>query len=163
MRLGRPAVSADAPLRVVVAGGGVAALEATLALRALAQEPVSIELIAPDTDFVYRPLAVTEPFSVGETRRFPLEPLVQAAGAILRPGRVISVDPERRVVGIGGDGEVGYDVLLVARGAGGRDRGRSSHRPAEARGAAPARTPVRCRRVSADGRLLSRGLRAGRL
>src|SRR5215218_6768511 len=34
------------PLRVLVAGGGVAALEATLALRELAEDRVSVELIA---------------------------------------------------------------------------------------------------------------------
>jgi sulfide:quinone oxidoreductase len=110
-------MSPSGPLHVVVAGGGVAALEATLALRALAQEPISIELIAPDTEFVYRPLAVTEPFRVGETRRFPLEPLVEAAGATLRRGRVTSVDLDRRVVGIADEAQFGYDVLLVALGA----------------------------------------------
>jgi sulfide:quinone oxidoreductase len=109
-------VSSSEPLRVVVAGGGVAALEATLALRALAQEPISIDLIAPDEDFVYRPLAVTEPFSLGETRRFPLAQLVAAAGAALRKGRVVAVDVDRRCVGVE-DGEVDYDVLLVALGA----------------------------------------------
>ena len=54
--------------RVVIAGGGVAALEATLALRALAEEAVSIEVIAPERDFVYRPLSVAQPFRVAETR-----------------------------------------------------------------------------------------------
>jgi sulfide:quinone oxidoreductase len=104
-------------LQVVIAGGGVAALEATLALRALAAEPVEIELIAPETDFVYRPLAVTDPFRVGETRQFPLEPLVEAAGGSLRQGHVAGVDPDRRVV-ITDDGtERSYDALLIALGA----------------------------------------------
>jgi sulfide:quinone oxidoreductase len=109
-------MSGRPPLRVVVAGGGVAALEATLALNALAPDPISVELIAPEEDFVYRPLAVTEPFGVGETRRFPLAPLVAAAGAALRPGRVGSVDPDRRCVAVDEE-EVDYDVLLVALGA----------------------------------------------
>lgn len=109
------------PLRVVIAGGGVAALEATLALRALAQEPVSIELVAPDTEFVYRPLAVTEPFRVGETRRFPLDRLVQAAGGTLHQGRVISVDPARKVIATEEGDEHAYDVLLVALGARARE------------------------------------------
>ncbi len=107
----------NARLQVVIAGGGVAALEATLALRALAQEPVAIELIAPERDFVYRPLAVAEPFRVGEARRFPLAPLAEAAGGILRPGRVAAVDPERRVVVTEQDAEHVYDVLLVTLGA----------------------------------------------
>jgi sulfide:quinone oxidoreductase len=104
-------------LRVVIAGGGVAALEATLALRALAQDPVEVELIAPDDDFVYRPLAVTDPFQVGETRRFPLASLVEAAGGTLRRDRVVAVDPERRVVLTEGRTEHPYDALLVALGA----------------------------------------------
>ena len=104
-------------LQVVIAGGGVAALEATLALRALAREPLSIELIAPDSDFVYRPLAVTDPFRVGETRRFPLSPLVEAAGARLRRGRVAAVDPDRRVVTTEDGAERSYDALLLALGA----------------------------------------------
>ena len=104
-------------LRVVIAGGGVAALEATLALRALAREPLSIELVAPDSDFVYRPLAVTDPFRVGETRRFPLASLVEAAGASLRRGRVAAVDRDRRVVAIEDGARRPYDALLVALGA----------------------------------------------
>jgi sulfide:quinone oxidoreductase len=104
-------------LQVVIAGGGVAALEATLALRALARDPVSIELIAPDSEFVYRPLAVTEPFRVGETRRFPLAPLVEAAGASLRSSRAAAVDPDRRVIVTGEGAERRYDVLIVALGA----------------------------------------------
>jgi sulfide:quinone oxidoreductase len=108
-------------LRVVVAGGGVAALEATLALRALAREPVSVELIAPETEFVYRPLAVTEPFRVGETRRFPLESLVEAAGGTLQHGRVTAVDPDTRVVRTDDGTERPYDAFLVALGARSRD------------------------------------------
>ena len=84
-------------LRVVIAGGGVAALEATLALRALAEDRISIELIAPEPDFVYRPLSVGDPFQVAETRRFPLAPLVDSAGGVLRAGRVTAVDPGRAV------------------------------------------------------------------
>ncbi len=104
-------------LQVVIAGGGVAALEATLALRALAQERVSIELIAPEPDFVYRPLAVTDPFRVGETRRFPLAPLVEAAGGSLRRGRIAAVDPDRRLACTDEGEKRGYDALLVALGA----------------------------------------------
>jgi sulfide:quinone oxidoreductase len=103
--------------RVVIAGGGVAALEATLALRALAEERVSIELIAPERDFVYRPLAVAEPFRVGEARRFPLAPLVDAAGGHLLRGRVASVDLGARVIVTDEGEQRPYDALLVALGA----------------------------------------------
>ena len=64
----------DGRRHVVVAGAGVAGLETALALQALAPEHVSVELIAPEEEFVYRPLAVAEPFHVGEVRRFPPSP-----------------------------------------------------------------------------------------
>ena len=105
------------PLRVLVAGGGVAALEATLALRALAEDRVSVELIAPDADFVYRPLAVVAPFRLGEVRRYPLHRLIQSAGAELRTARVTSVDPDRRVLSTDDGAERAYDALIVALGA----------------------------------------------
>src|SRR5216110_3763812 len=103
--------------RVVVAGAGVAGLEAALALRALAGELVSVELVAPEEDFVYRPLAVAEPFGVGEVRRFPLRMLVEAAGASLRTGTVAAVDPELKLLSLDGDETVPYDALLLALGA----------------------------------------------
>jgi NADH dehydrogenase FAD-containing subunit len=52
---------ADA-LEVVIAGGGVAALETALALHELAGDRVKLTLLAPNADFVYRPMAVLEPF-----------------------------------------------------------------------------------------------------
>jgi sulfide:quinone oxidoreductase len=104
-------------VRVLIAGGGVAALEAALALRALAEDRVSVELVAPESEFVYRPLAVAEPFRVGEARRFPLRPLVEAAGARLRQGRVAAVDPDRYVIVTDAGEEIGYEVLLLALGA----------------------------------------------
>ena len=61
-----------APHRVVVAGGGVAGLEALLALHALAGDKVDLTLVSPTPDFVYRPLAVAEPFALGHQRRTPL-------------------------------------------------------------------------------------------
>jgi sulfide:quinone oxidoreductase len=105
------------PLRVLIAGGGVAGLEATLALRALAEERVSIELVAPEVDFTYRPLAVAEPFRVGEVRRFPLQALAHEAGAELRRGTLVSVDAARRVVTTGEGDDLSYDVLVLALGA----------------------------------------------
>jgi sulfide:quinone oxidoreductase len=103
--------------RVVVAGAGVAGLEAALALNAWAHELVSVELVAPDEDFVYKPLAVAEPFEVGEVRRFPLRTLVEAAGATLRTGSVVSVDPELKLVWLEDGETLPYDALLLALGA----------------------------------------------
>ncbi len=82
-------------LKVVVAGGGVAALEATLALRALAEERVWIDLLSPDPRFWYRPLAVVEPFGMGRLHGIELAELAEAAGAVFTLGALASVDPGR--------------------------------------------------------------------
>jgi sulfide:quinone oxidoreductase len=102
---------------VVVAGAGVAGLETALALRALAPEQASVELIAPEDEFVYRPLAVAEPFHVGEVRRFPLVRLVDAAGATLRRGALAAVDAEEKRGALTDGTTVDYDVLVLALGA----------------------------------------------
>src|SRR5215211_375968 len=69
------------PLQVLIAGGGVAALEATLALRELAEDRVDVEVLAPEDDFVYRAMSVAEPFGQGEARRFPLARLADRRAA----------------------------------------------------------------------------------
>ena len=106
----------DRRRHVVVAGAGVAGLETALALQALALQQVSVELIAPEDEFVYRPLAVAEPFHVGEVRRFPLARLVEAAGAELREGALHAVDPDEKRITLADGSTVGYDVLVLALG-----------------------------------------------
>jgi sulfide:quinone oxidoreductase len=105
------------PFRVLIAGAGVAALETALALRALAEGLVSVELVAPEAEFTYRPLAVAEPFRAGEVRRFPLAPLVAAAGAELRRGIVSHVDPAEKTVTLDDGEALDYDAFVLALGA----------------------------------------------
>ena len=57
-------MTSDDPVRVLIAGGGVAALEAALTLRELAEGRMRVELLAPEPQFWYRPLAVAEPVAV---------------------------------------------------------------------------------------------------
>jgi sulfide:quinone oxidoreductase len=104
-------------LRVLIAGGGVAALEAALALRALAEDRVSVELLAPEPQFWYRPLAVAEPFELGEVRQFELSELAAAAGATFSPGALTGVDAGSKLAHTSRGSSVPYDVLLVACGA----------------------------------------------
>jgi len=107
----------DSRRHVVVAGAGVAGLETALALQAVAREHAWVEVIAPEDEFVYRALAVTEPFHVGEVRRFPLAPLVEAAGADLRLGALRAVDPDEKRVALTDGSALEYDVLVLALGA----------------------------------------------
>jgi sulfide:quinone oxidoreductase len=105
------------PLNVLIAGGGVAALEATLGLRELAAERVSVELLAPEPEFWYRPLSVVEPFGIGNVHGLDLADLVHACGASFTLGALASVDPEAHVAVTTTGAELEYDVLLVASGA----------------------------------------------
>jgi sulfide:quinone oxidoreductase len=108
--------SDSAPLRVVIAGGGVAGLEALLALRDLAADRVELTLVAPQGHFHYRPLAVAEPFSVGRGRSTPLADAARETGATLVDASVEAVDPAARTVRTS-EGTLGYDALLLALGA----------------------------------------------
>jgi len=102
---------------VLVAGGGVAALEAALALRALAADRVRVELLSPDTEFSYRPLAVTLPFDETEAVHFELDRLAAEIGASVTRARLTGLDAWRHVAHTSTNHDIEYDVLLVACGA----------------------------------------------
>ena len=103
--------------RVVIAGGGVAAIEALLALHHLVGEQVSIELLAPERRFVHRPSSVARPFGLGGPAPLDLAALASHHGAQLWRSTLDGVDPGRRVALLRGGEEVPYDALIVAVGA----------------------------------------------
>src|SRR6476660_1323314 len=105
------------PHRVIVAGGGVAGLEALLALHALAGDRVQLTLVSPTPDFVYRPLAVAEPFALGRRRRTALAHATYATGAAFVQAPLVSVDPAAKTVQVGDGRELAYDALVLATGA----------------------------------------------
>lgn len=109
---------ADDRFRVLIAGGGVAGLEALLALRDLAGERLDLTLLSRETEFIYRPMAVAEPFGRGRADHYPLSDVASDLGAELVHGSLIEVDPGGRLA-ITDDGRrLAYDALLVAVGAG---------------------------------------------
>jgi sulfide:quinone oxidoreductase len=112
-------------LRVVIAGGGVASLETALALRELAPEHTDLSVIAPDAEFVYRPLAVREPFAYGPARRYPLAPIVHDAGATLHADQLAWVDRTAQIAHTEAGEQIPYDALVLALGA--RARARYEH------------------------------------
>jgi sulfide:quinone oxidoreductase len=104
------------PLDVLIAGGGVAALEAMMALRALAGDRVRITLLAPEREFRYRPMAVAEPFTIARARHVALTEIAADFDAELVIGALAGVEaPEHRVVTRGGE-RIGYDALVIACG-----------------------------------------------
>ena len=102
---------------VLIAGGGVAALEAALTLRELGEGRIRVELLAPEPSFWYRPVAVAEPFDLGEVRHFDLGQLADGIGAFVTLGSLTGVDVDRREARTGGDAVLRYDALLLACGA----------------------------------------------
>ncbi len=109
--------SGNAP-RVVIVGGGVAGLEALLALHDLAGDRISVTLVAPQPDFLYKPLLVEEPFDLGPAERHELQPLAAEKGADFRLSAVRSVRSAEHVVELDDGSTLEYDYLVVC--AGGR-------------------------------------------
>jgi sulfide:quinone oxidoreductase len=108
--------SIDDRAEVLIAGGGIAGVEAALALRDLAGDRVSVELCDPRREFVFRPFAVGEPYGASRVFRYDLERLAERCGAAFRAEGVVSVAPEQRVA-FTRDGErLSYDFLVVAGG-----------------------------------------------
>lgn len=107
----------NAKTKVLIAGGGVAALEAALALRNLAEDRVSLELLAPEPRFWYRPLSVAEPFQLGEAKHYDLNSLALTIGASFTPGGLTGIDAWRHIAHTTANTEIPYDLLLVACGA----------------------------------------------
>jgi sulfide:quinone oxidoreductase len=104
--------------RIVIAGGGVAALEACLALRAfLTEDDLAIDLLCPADRFEYRALAVLEPFEAGAAWGMDLERFAADQGAGLARDALRSVDPQARIAVTAAGRRLGYDQLLVAVGA----------------------------------------------
>jgi sulfide:quinone oxidoreductase len=110
--------TSSGPLRVLVAGGGVAGLEALLALRHLAGERIERTLLTPEEEFVYRPMAVAEPFSRGHAQRHRLDAIAQHLGAGLVGGSLVEVDDQSRTAVTSTGERLSYDALVVAIGAG---------------------------------------------
>jgi sulfide:quinone oxidoreductase len=108
---------APPPLDVLIAGAGVAGLEAAFALRAMAGDRVAITLLSAADSFTYRPRAIGEPFTAGHAEHYPLAPLLEAAGVTLRPAELASVDPVAQLAHTTGGDTLLYDALFVAVGA----------------------------------------------
>jgi sulfide:quinone oxidoreductase len=104
-------------MRILVAGGGVAALETLLALRMVGGSRISIELLAPDPGFTDRPGSVATAFGFGAAAPLRLEDIARGEGVALRRGALAAVDPDRRRAASDDGQELGYDALVVATGA----------------------------------------------
>jgi sulfide:quinone oxidoreductase len=107
-----------APLfEVVVAGGGIAGLEALLALRELAGDRVSLTVVEPRSELALHALEPAEPFGAGTAGRLPVAEVADLARAHVVRSAIERVDADGRTVTTCDGEHIGYDALMVAVGA----------------------------------------------
>lgn len=107
--------------RTLIVGGGIAGLEALLALHDLAEERAELMLVAPDPDFTYKPLIVEEPFSLKPAERHELAPILSDLGGSFIQHSVTRVLADEHVVELDDGSRIGYEILLACLGGRVRD------------------------------------------
>ena len=105
------------PVRVVVAGGGVAGLESLIALRTLVGDRAELELISPEHTFAWRSLMVAAAFGGPPAPNIEIPELVQAIDARCTIDAVAEVQPHRGTLTLASGDEREFDALVVATGA----------------------------------------------
>lgn len=109
--------SSSSRTRVLIAGAGFAAVEAALALRALAGDQVELAFLAPDPVFHYRPAATSEPFEAAPSRRYDLAAIADDLGAEYHAARLEAVASRNHSVRTSSGARLRYDALVLATGA----------------------------------------------
>ena len=103
--------------RVVIVGGGVAGLEALIALRTLVGTHVAVTLVSQDDWLVDRPLTVAEPFGFGSAARHPLPEIAAEFDADFVHATVTAVAAAEHRVSCAGGPNLAFDTLILAPGA----------------------------------------------
>jgi sulfide:quinone oxidoreductase len=112
-----PIAPANVNPRVVIAGGGVAALEACLALRdRLTAADLDITLLSPADRFDYRPLSVLAPFRGISRWSVALATFAADQDVTVVRDALAAVGPRARIAVTGAGDELPYDLLLIATG-----------------------------------------------
>ena len=103
---------------IVIAGGGVAGLEACLALRSsLGERDLSIDLLCREHRVEFRPQAVLEPFGGEPPWSLELERFAADQDVRLVRDTLAAVEPDRHEAITAYSGRLSYDALLVCVGA----------------------------------------------
>jgi sulfide:quinone oxidoreductase len=102
---------------VVIAGGGVGALEGLLALQSLARDRLRVSVLTASRYLTYRALSVVEPFGGDPAPRYDWERIARDRGVRWIPDVVQAVRPEAQELDTRDGPPVRYDALLLALGA----------------------------------------------
>ena len=105
------------PGHVIIVGGGVAGLEALLALQALAGDRVDLTLVSQHDWFVDRPVTVAEPFGLASAARHSVPDIVAERGARFVGATVVAVHADAHRVSCADGTELSFDTLILAPGA----------------------------------------------
>jgi len=104
------------PHRILIAGGGVAALEAAIALRTLGGDDVAPVVITPSAEFSFRARDVGEPFGKPPSSRIPLADVLGDLAIPHVSDVVTRVETEAHLVHTADGVSLPYEGLLVAVG-----------------------------------------------
>ena len=105
------------PERIVIAGAGVAGLEAALCLREELRDRATITLLSATPELVFRAVGLGEAFGLPRARRHALAPLARDLQAELLLDTLAAVDPAAGSVRLASGAALQYDRLVVAVGA----------------------------------------------
>jgi len=104
--------------RVVIVGGGFAALEAAFTLRQHLGERVDVTLVADRPELVFKPDTIHVPFGGAEDDlRLPLAQPTERRGIALRQGSIAKVDTDPKRIALEDGAVLDYDYLVLATGA----------------------------------------------
>jgi len=107
----------DGAVKVLIAGAGVAGVEAALALRDLGGDLIDVDMRDPRREFALRPFAVGEPYGASRIFRYDMETLASRCGASFHPDGIVSVDSQKQLATTRNGERLAYDYLLLATGA----------------------------------------------
>jgi len=111
-------MTADArSTQVLIAGGGIAALELLLALRVLAGAHVAITLLTAEAKLAPRAMTVAEPFERGAAQTYDWSQITDHQHARLVIDKLVAVDTAAQIIFTHSGRRLHYDVLVLATGA----------------------------------------------